>query len=128
MKWEEGPCTLSSPSVGPQGSACPPSENNKQGPFQSCGSVLGGSRHRGCHCGEGGGEHLLVWAVTVLVALIVLTAAIQVIACWCLPPGSLPGLNQKWEEPEAVAFVLIQAPGPELDPSDLLGWKLQGWG
>lgn len=44
----------------------------------------------------------------VLEALIVFIAAIQARACWCPPPGSLLGLDEKLEEPSAVAFILIK--------------------
>lgn len=49
VKWEEGPCSLSSSSLDPQGRAFPGKGSKKQGPFHGCGSCRGrggGSRHR----------------------------------------------------------------------------------
>lgn len=64
MKWEEGPCTLSSPSVGPRGRACPGRGVESKDPFTAVdlarlgadtGPLLGRRE-----------ESLPVWAVTVL--------------------------------------------------------------
>lgn len=107
MQGEEGPCTLSSPSVGPQRRACPVRRSKKQGLFHSCASCQDGSRRGALHRGHRE-ECLSVWAVTVPGAFVMLTAATQARTCWCPPPGSLPGLHQKWEELKAVAFILIK--------------------
>lgn len=61
-----------------------------------------------------GEECLPAWAVTVLGALIVLSAVIQSRACWRPPPGSPPGLNQKWEDTRSTGLLPHQAPRPAL--------------
>lgn len=82
------------PSVRPLGRSCAVRGSTKQGICHSCGSCQSGSRHKGLHL-VGCEKHLPAWVVTVLGALTVLTAAILAKACWHLPPGSSPGLDQK---------------------------------
>lgn len=101
VKWEEGPCSLSSSSLDPQGRAFPGKGSKKQGPFHGCGSCRG--RGGGADTGPSGrfgGECLSVRAATILGAFIMLTAALQARACWCPPPGSLPGRIRSERGPE----------------------------
>lgn len=43
-----------------------------------------------------------------------ISAVTQSRACWHPPPGSPPGLNQKWEDPRSTSLLPHQAPGPGL--------------